>query len=310
MSISNNKNQSRTYGAAHFAFEIDGKKNVGFLNSIEGGGVKADVQTFFVGNQLRPWRQIGVPKYEDVKVQVGMSMSEEFYDWISSFFDGNVIRKNGRILAADFHYKVRAQRVMYEMLISEVTLPTLDAQDKNACHMSVTLVPEKVIFEKGGDETLKPATLKNRQKLWTSNNFEFHIDGFEDICHRVSKVEGFTIKQEIHEYQAGNLEHAMRVPGRLEIPNLTFHLPESDARPFIDYFSKHTMSRQHAQDAPRGTGQLAFRGHDGKTLGLVDLYGIDLFSVEPSKSDSGSEEIKTVKIEITVEEMGFEYLQA
>ena len=46
-------------------------KQVGFFRSVEGGGVKADVQTFHIGNQLRPWRQIGVPKYEDVKVQVG-----------------------------------------------------------------------------------------------------------------------------------------------------------------------------------------------------------------------------------------------
>ena len=232
-------------------------------------------------------------------------MSRPFYDWIASFFAGKVVRKNGTICAGDFHYKERARRVMYDMLISEVSIPTLDAQDKSPCHMSVTLVPEKVVFEPGTGQELPRANIGDKQKLWTPNNFMFRIDGYEKACRRVSKVEGFTIKQEIHEYQAGNLEHAIRVPGRLDIPSITFHLPESDAKDLVDHFNKHTMSRQNAQK--RNVGKIELRGQDGKPLCDIALDGIDIFSMEPSKSDSGSEDVKTVKVEITVEEMKFAY---
>ena len=33
--------ENRSYAAAHFALELDGKDNVGLFRSIEGGGVKA-----------------------------------------------------------------------------------------------------------------------------------------------------------------------------------------------------------------------------------------------------------------------------
>ena len=41
--MSNSSNANRAYAAAHFALELDNKKDVGLFRSIEGGGVKADV---------------------------------------------------------------------------------------------------------------------------------------------------------------------------------------------------------------------------------------------------------------------------
>src|SRR3954471_3698576 len=90
-----NAKQPRVYAAAHFALELDGKKDVGLFRSIEGGGVKADVMTYQQGGIYDRWRSIGKQKYEDIKLQVGMSMSKPFYDWIAKFFDGVPDRKNG-----------------------------------------------------------------------------------------------------------------------------------------------------------------------------------------------------------------------
>ena len=102
--------QNRSYAAAHFGLELDGKDNVGLFRSIEGGGVRADVMTYQGGGSYLKMRQLGKPKFEDIKVQVGMAMSKPFYDWIADFFEGMATRKTGAIVAADFYYNERARR--------------------------------------------------------------------------------------------------------------------------------------------------------------------------------------------------------
>src|SRR5215203_4254272 len=74
--------KERAYSAAHFALELDGKKdNIGMFRSVEGGSIKADVMTYQNGTNYDRWRQLGQPKFEDIKVSVGLSMSQPFYAW-------------------------------------------------------------------------------------------------------------------------------------------------------------------------------------------------------------------------------------
>ena len=94
---------SRAYAAAHFALELDGKDGVGLFRSIEGGSIRADVMTYQNGANYDRWRQLGKPKFEDIKLQVGMAMGGPFLTWINDFFQGKATRKTGAIVAADFY---------------------------------------------------------------------------------------------------------------------------------------------------------------------------------------------------------------
>src|SRR5690606_34137857 len=154
---------------------------VGLFRSIEGGSIKADVMTYQHGATYERWRQLGKPKFEDIKIQTGMSMSKAFYAWIESFFAGQPDRKNGAIVAADFDYKERARREFKEAMIKELTFPKLDGQDKNAAYMTVALAVEEIVFLPGNQSrTVAEAAGTQNQKLWTSCNFGFNLDGFED----------------------------------------------------------------------------------------------------------------------------------
>ncbi len=298
--------KARAYSAAHFVLELGQNEVVGFFRSVEGGGVKSEIMTYQAGPTTSIWRQLGKPKYEDLKIQVGMAMSKTFYTWIEKFFSGQVERKNGAIVAGDFHYKERARREFSEALISAIDFPKLDATDKNPCYMTVTLTPELVRFVKGSGNDLEAHNAGTGQKLWTAANFDFVIDGFEDACRRVTKVEGFSIKQKIHEYRTGNLRDALRVPGILEYPNLTFYVPEVDAQLFIDHFNKHVIGGT-PQVSPRLTGMINLLDHTGAPLCEITLGGIDIASITPDKADAGSDEIKQVKVEISLESMKFAY---
>ena len=296
---------ARAYSAAHFVLELGNKETVGFFRSVEGGGIKSEIMTYQGGSTTSLFRQLGKPKYEDIKIQVGMSMSGAFYDWIEGFFSGKVARKDGAIIAADFYYKERARREFTAALVSALDIPKLDADDKNACYMTVTLAPETIRFAKGNDKKIQHKG-GNDQKLWTAANFAFKIDGLEAACRRVTKIDGFSIKQKVHEYQAGSLRDAVKVPGILEFPNVTFYVPEADAQPFIDHFTSHVITGKR-QAETRSNGVINMNDHKGDPLCDITLSGVDLASVTPEKSEGGTEEIKLVKFEISVETMKFKY---
>jgi phage tail-like protein len=296
----------RAYSAAHFLLELDDSEVAGFFRSVDGGGVKAEILTYQSGRDASLWRQLATPTHEDITIEVGMSMSDTFYRWLEGFFNGQVERKSGAIVAADFHYKERARREFEDALISELRFPSLDATDNSACTMGVTIVPERLRFARGEMRSLEPYIGSTTQKLWTPANFSFRLDGFEDACRRITKVEGFSIRQEIHEYHVGHLRESLRVPGMLEIPNLKFSLPEVDAWPIIDHFTKHVIEGQ-PQAAARHDGTIEMRDHHGDELCTITLGGVDIADVSPDKSDASSDEIKLVNVEIAVERMALSY---
>jgi phage tail-like protein len=300
---------NRSYAAAHFALELDGKDGVGLFRSIEGGSIRADVMTYQNGPNYDRWRQLGKPKFEDIKLQVGMSMSKPFYDWIEKFFAGVADRKTGAIVAADFYYNERARRDFKEAMIKELTFPKLDGADKNAAYMTIGLAVEDIVFKKGSGQKLEPPKGFNSQKLWTACNFRFTVSGFEGACKRVTKIDAFTVKQNVIEYHMGGQLAPTKTPSAIEFPNVVFYLPEADAQPFVDHLSNQgqiAIKNDVAKASPLH-GQITTFDSENRDLFTLEFMGADIISVTPDRSDSSSEEIKLCKIELYTEGMKFAY---
>lgn len=312
----NSSTGSRAYAAAHFALELDDTKGaVGLFRSIEGGGVKADVMTYQFGANEQTgytrYRQLGKPKFEDIKLQVGMAMSQPFYVWMTDFFSGKATRKNGAIVAADFYYVERARRTFTEALIREVTFPKLDAQDKSAAYMTIALAVEDIAFNKGNGKKLESPKGFAVQKNWSACNFHFQMDDYKDACKRVTKVDSFTIKQNIAEHHVGGRKATIKTPTAVEFPNLVFYVPEADAQPFFDGMATNVgyggKGNGTVREPTKSNGRITIYDNDMRALAFVDFYGADIVSVTPDKSDAGSEDIKQVKVEIYTEKMEFDY---
>lgn len=298
---------TRAYAAAHFALELDQQKDVGLFKSIEGGGMKTELIKYNTGAQHPTFFRLGRAKYEDIKVQVGMAMSEPFYQWVSSFFTGIPMRKTGAIVAADFYYKERARREFDQAMITEVAFPKLDGADKGPCYMNVTISPETVKYMPGSNQPINQPERVRAQKLWAACNFDFSIDGFAESCRRVTKVDSFTLKQKPIEFAQGMVRDTMKVPGRLEYPNLTFYVPEADAQPFFDHHTKYAQ-KGSVQPDTRLHGEINTYDNQGGLLFTVTFAGSEIFNITHDKSDAGSEDLKQVKIELCVESMSFTYL--
>ena len=297
-------NDKRSYSAAYFALELDRNMQEGVIKSVEGGALKADVITHQMGSHPDLWRQVGRPKYDDIKLQVGMSISEAFYTWIQSFFGGVADRRSGGIIAADFDGIERARRDFYDAMICELQFPKLDAADKNPAYISVTIAAARTRFAAAAaGKPLPPAKLQP-EKLWTACNFELVLEGFD--CAKVTKIDQFGIKMKVIEYQYGSGRDPIKVPGRIEFPNLVFYLPETDAGQFYQRVKDRVIDGVPAPDA-RATGSITMHDNGNQELCTISLFGCDISGVTPDKLDASSDEIKLVKVELIVERMEFKY---
>ncbi len=301
-------NPNRAYSAAHFALELDNNQQVGLFRSIEGGSIKADVMTYQNGTNYDRWRQLGKPKFEDIKIQTGMSMSKAFYAWIEKFFTGVPDRKNGAIVAADFHYKERARREFKEAMIKELTFPKMDGQDKNPAYMTVALSVEEIVFLPGTNRDIQESSDPDKQKNWASCNFRFTLDGFAEPCKRVTKIDSFTIKQNILEYHTGTQRAPIKTPSQVDFPQITFYVPEADAGPFMERFKEQAVAGKVRNPTDK-TGELVVFDADEaqNELFRLEFFGSDIANVQFDKADASSEEIKQVKIDLYTERMKFTY---
>jgi phage tail-like protein len=289
----------RAYAAAHFTFELDGADAVGLFRSIEGGGMRADVATYQVGGSPLRWRQLGKRKFEDVKVQVGMALSQPFARWVADFLAGRGARKNGAIVAADFSHAERARRELAGAMITELGFPKLDAADHAAAYLTVGLAVEAIAFSPGdATRKLPPPSGVDAQKRWTASSFRFRVDGLESACARVARVDAFTVKQAVVEYHAGGALAPFKMPGIVEFPNLAFYVPEPDAQPFADALA--------SRRAPLN-GALECFDAAGRTLFELGYRGAAIVGVVPERCDASSEDIKLVKVELCTEAMEFRY---
>jgi len=292
---------NRTYAAAHFALELDTGGNVGLFRSIEGGGVKADVMTYQTGGAHTQFRQLGKPKFDDLKLQVGMAMSLPFYTWISRFFTGTPDTRSGAIVAADFYYNERARRTFKGAVIKEVGFPKLDASDKSAVYMSVGIAVEDMQFAVGSGAKLSQLTGMPEQKLWTACNFRVSLSGFDTS--RVNKVDAITCKQNVIEHHVGGSRQPFKMMSYVERPMISFYLPEADAKA---YYARATDGAIAGKPAITH-GAIEYLDAKGTRLAEVAFMNADIHSVTPDRHDATTEEIRQVKVDLYCEQFGFSY---
>ncbi len=137
------------YTGGRFTLELDQKKPVGIIQSIDGGHFKADPVPSMVGSRNIITRYAGKPKYDDISITCGMAMSHSFWEWVQASLDNQPQRRNGAVVAYDFNNKERMRRTFKSALISEVGFPPLDAASKSPAYLTIKISPETLEFADG-----------------------------------------------------------------------------------------------------------------------------------------------------------------
>jgi hypothetical protein len=299
----------RGYVGGHFAFELQ-RSHAGWLFSAEGGMAKADIVTEKLGPDHIARKHIAGIKYEPITVTFGSGMSKHVYEWIADSFAHRYSRQSGAVLALTFDMKLKSRVDFDNALISEVGLPALDAASKDPCKVTLKLDPERTRVEflpkhrdPGAHGTIDPAV----QKLWLPSNFRLRVDGLDQATSRTNKVDAIVLKQVNTENAVGERRDYEREPARLEIPNVSFTTAESHADAIYSWYQAFVIEGQNGDDQEKH-GALEYLTSDfSKVLCVVTFKHLGIFSVTPEKVESGSEQIRRVKVEMYCEDMTFEY---
>ena len=103
----------------------------------------------------------------------------------------------------------------------------MDGASKDAAYLTLKFAPEYTAGRPRHPGKLR-APLKTNQKLWVPSNFRVAIDGLD--CTRVIRVDSFTVKQSVATDDIGDVRDYLRVPAKVEFPNLKVRLGGSVRR--------------------------------------------------------------------------------
>jgi phage tail-like protein len=299
---------ARAYSSGKFILELDGRE-AGWLASVEGGGATGDVVADKLGGDSIQRKHIGGVKYEDITLELSYGMSNAFYDWLNATFQQKPARKSGSIIFVDSKWAEVSRLEFRNALITEIGFPALDAASKDAAKMTVKLTPESTKNNrKGAGQSIPP--LPAAQKKWVASNFRLTIGGLETASSRVSKIDAFTIKQNVFQHEIGEQRDSQLEPAGLEIPNLSVRLAESQSDQFAAWHEDFVIKGNNGQ-AMEKAGTLQCLSTDFKTaLFTLSFNGLGIFKLTPDKMEANSEAVRKVNAEMYCESINFKYQPA
>jgi hypothetical protein len=120
-------------------------------------------------------------------------MSKACYDWIKDTIADKGIRMDGAYVLCDYGYKEIVRREWNHALITQVAFPALDVRSQGPATLTVKFRPEAVGSRKGSGLEAPYGALKPLQpptrKQWLVRDFVLQIDGLEEACRHVTRIE-------------------------------------------------------------------------------------------------------------------------
>jgi hypothetical protein len=147
-------------------------------------------------------------------------------------------------------------------------MPALEATSKDTAKLSVRFKPQEFrvsVLDSGKkNPALKPNDPKV-QKHWLPSNFRLKIDGLDEACRKVNKIEAIVIKQKVTENPTGEQRDYTKEPANVEVPNLIITLPQTSSNEFNDWYKKFLADGKCTETNEKG-GTLEYLADDLKTV--------------------------------------------
>ena len=290
---------TRSYVSGSLMFNLQGVP-CGFLRSAEGGDAVGVVVEEGPKSVAFTKKHIGQVKYDAVELSFGFDMTPEIYKWIEASWKQNYSRKDGSVVVTDPSFQAVSAREFYHALVTEVTIPDLDASSKDAAHLTLKFVPEYTRDIKASGKVTAPK--RPAQKQFVASNFRFELDGLPAA--RVSKIDSFTVKQPVVVDDIGSTRDAPAEPGRIDFPNLRVTISELDAGPWTDW-AQDFLVKGNNDDAHEKSGAIVFLSPNRKTeLARILLHNVGIFALRRAAAPAGTQ-VAHVVADLYCERMDF-----
>lgn len=275
--------------------ELDGAQ-VGALKSVDGGEIVAEVVVEPVGQEPFAKKHLGNVRFEEIVLGLDLGTAGDVFTWIAESWKGQAKPRDGAIVETDARLTPQERREFRHALITETTIPTLDAASKAPGQLTVKLAPEEITRKKAGGAAGPKVGAK--QKQWLASNFRLELDGVETKT--VSKIDAFTVKQAVAADDVGDTRIGRREPGKLEFPNLRVTLSPASLQSWRDWFEDFVVKGENGDDKEK-SGAIVFLDATLKQeVGRVELKNVGIFALRRQPS---TEQVARATAELYVESM-------
>jgi hypothetical protein len=265
---------TRGYGPGNFLLNLDGAA-CGFVTSAGGGDAVGEVVEERSRTELFTKKSIGAVRYDAIELSIGFDMTHSIYDWIKGTWERNYSREDGSIVVTDSSFQAVSERQFHGALITEVTIPALDASSKDAVYLTLKVAPTFTHDVKPSGKVTPPKT--PAQKQFIASSFSLELGDLP--CSRVSKIESFTVKQPMVTEPIGTIHDQPPEPGPLEFPNLRVTIAAADAGPWTDWQEDFIVKGNH-DDSHEQSGAVVFLSPNrNDELARIDLSNVGIFAL-------------------------------
>jgi len=234
----------RAWTAGHYTLDLDGME-AGALKSFSGGGASAEVVQSAAGAGPAAMKSLGPISYNDIVVTFGPGMSKGLLDWITAASQGIHHAKNGAVEMLDNQGKEQRRLEWQRGLLTQISIPALDAASKDAFAMTIKITPESAKFVPRGGAS-HPAI--KAQKPVTEANFQVRIDGLEEGCQSVSRVEPISLVSHVVRETVGHEKDYSLSIAQSHPSNIVLTLREGKAKGFRDWFQAFVIDGKNSPD--------------------------------------------------------------
>ncbi len=268
--------------------ELDGQFG-GFLSTVDGGGVFADILNEPLGQDMIQRKRPGPVRFQDIVIEIPLQNVEKaLSSWVTETLTKNATTKNGAIVYADINFSEVKRLEFSGALLTEIALPDADAQDssKNAALLTLRLTPQSTRLAGGKGKLASASSTKAKQIL--SSNFRFNVQGLEKACGRILSVEPIVLNRAVAQTPAGQEKFRQSAAaGALDCSKVTITLPEADAGPFYAWFDDMVIKGRPGTER---AGLLEWLDPTLKnTVASAQLGNLGIVRYEPDPVASGGE---------------------
>jgi hypothetical protein len=278
------------------------------LQDFEGGNVEGHVVAQDVTYiNAPPMKSISSLEIAPMVIKTGLAMGKSLHEWIQATMEKPNMRRDGYIVSVNSELKATAFYHFHDALITEIRLPALDVNSKDTAFFTIRLDANEIAHKhEDGDGSNFADPSNSVQKEWLCSNFRLRVGNLP--CSNVSKIDSFTISQNITPEVSGDFRVSTRMLTKLKVPNLKITFSGKDIKPWATWFQKFVVEGQNSQEQELA-GAVEFLDPTGnEVMASIDLFQVGIFALSEEKDTEEGSRISRYVAELYVEKMGVNFI--
>lgn len=271
---------------------IDGVAVPG-LKQFSGLGAEGVVVQNNSGPGGLPKKHMAGFKWTPGRGSTSIALGKGLYGWVKAALAaglagaGTAAARDGAFKSADANGKVQAGRAFSNAVLTEFSVPALDASSRDAGLFDFAFEADRVSWSGATGEAIGP--LGPVPKSWLKSNFKVSIGDLP--CARVAQVDAFTWR--------------CAAAARATVPDLCLHISA------VDYPAWQAAARKWFIDggsleANEMQGRISLLGatlKDSDELGAIELYNVGFKRFDHEAATPGTEQVARFTVVLYVERM-------